>query len=259
VIPLASKIRIVLVGTTHPGNIGATARAMKTMGLSQLYLVRPKQFPCAEATARASGADDLLARARVSAHLDHALADCTLVCGASARSRTIAWPALEARACAAAVVSEALQGSVAVVFGPEHSGLSNEDLERCHYLVQIPTDPDYRSLNLAAAVQLVCYEIFLAARGETPPTDAGASLYATADEMERFYHELERALTSSGFLDPSNPRKLMRRLRRLFNRARPDKQEYNILRGMLRALTPAGDGAGPERGPSGTDSAEETE
>jgi tRNA (cytidine32/uridine32-2'-O)-methyltransferase len=217
---------------------------MKTMGLEQLYLVNPKLYPSAEATARASGADDVLFRAKVCASLEQALAGCSLVCGTSARSRTIRWAELEVRACAELVVEEATHSQVAIVFGREHSGLTNAELERCHYLVRIPTAPAYSSLNLAAAVQVVCYELLMAMR-ETltvppkailQPTSKATGEPATAEEMERFYEHLEQVLVKSEFLDPANPRKLLRRLRRLFNRARPDKTELNILRGILAAL-----------------------
>ena len=153
-----ANIRVVLVGTTHPGNIGAAARAMKNMCLEHLWLVQPKIFPHAEATARASGADDVLARARVVETLEEALQECVLVVGASARQRTIPWPELDPRACAAAVWNKATHGPVALVFGRENSGLSNAELERCHYLVHIPANPDYSSLNLAAVVQVLTYE-----------------------------------------------------------------------------------------------------
>lgn len=232
-------VRIVLVGTTHPGNIGASARAMKNMGLEQLWLVAPRCFPHAEAIARASGAEDVLAAARVVATLDEALADCRFVAGASARPRTIELETLEPRACAARLVSENRTGDVAVVFGPEKSGLSNEDLDRCRVLLGIPAEPAFSSLNLAMAVQVVCYELRLAAAnpaaGAVPTREVPLASQA---ELERFYAHLEQVLGASGFLDPANPRYLMRRLRRLFARAEPDMNEINILRGILAALDP---------------------
>jgi tRNA (cytidine32/uridine32-2'-O)-methyltransferase len=228
------RIRFVLVNTSHPGNIGAAARAMKTMGLRQLYLVNPKTPLNAEATARASGANDVLVAATVCHKLDEALGDCVLICGTSARSRHLPWPQLEPREAAREVARQAGCGAVAVVFGGEHSGLSNTELERCHFLVSIPTGEEYRSLNLAAAVQVIAYEILLAARvpmtGEGPHAD-----YATAQEMEQLYAHLRKTLVSIGFLDPANPRHLMRRLKRLLVRARPDKVEVSILRGILTA------------------------
>ncbi len=230
--------RIVLVGTTHPGNIGAVARAMKNMGLSQLALVAPRYFPHADATARASGAEDLLEAAVVTGTLAEALHGCRFVAGASARARTIGWPTLAPRECAERLVTESGQGDVAVVFGPEKSGLTNEDLDRCQVLLSIPADPAFSSLNLAMAVQIVCYELRLARAGKpvTPPSREVP--LAKSEDLERFYAHLEQVLTASGFLDPDNPRFLMRRLRRLFTRAEPDQNEINILRGILASLEP---------------------
>ena len=158
---MLSNIRIVLVHTSHPGNIGATARAMKNMRLEQLVLVQPAQFPSAEATARASGADDLLARARCCATLDEAVADCALVIGASARLRSVRWQEFDPRACAQEVLQASAHAPVALVFGREQSGLTNEELERCHALVHIPSNPEYASLNLAQAVQVLAYEVHM--------------------------------------------------------------------------------------------------
>lgn len=226
--------RIVLIGTSHPGNIGAAARAMKTMGLATLYLVAPQQFPSAEATARASGADDLLAAARRVDTLDEAIADAVLVIGASARSRSLPIPTLDPRAGARLIAGQADPHRVAVLFGNEQSGLSNAELDRCHYLVQIPANPAYASLNLAAAVQIICYELRLLA-GEDRVGDGEAIDYAPAEQVEQFYAHLEQTLIELEFLDPANPRQLMRRLRRLFNRVRLDRNEVNILRGILTA------------------------
>ncbi len=230
-----SNIRIVLIDTSHPGNIGATARAMKTMSLERLYLVRPGHFPSAEATARASGADDLLAAAVVCDSLDEALAGCRLVVGTSDRQRNLPWPFLTPRQCAARLRAESHHGDVAIVFGREHSGMTNEELERCHALVTIPTNPGFSSLNLAAAVQVIAYELKLT-EDDGPVHEEEARDLATADEMASFYDHLERTLTEIGFLDPNHPRMLMRRLRRLFNRAEPDRTELNILRGILSAV-----------------------
>lgn len=233
--------RIVLVNTTHPGNIGAVARAMKNMGLRKLYLVDPKIFPSAEATARASGADDVLADAVVCNWLDQALTDCPLVIGASARARAIECPRLTPRECAALVLSRAHVGPAAVLFGREHSGLSNAELDRCHFQLHIPVDPQFPSLNLAAAVQIFAYELFVALAGGVLETrDAGAAVPAA--EMERFYQHLEQILIEIGFLDPAKPRHLMRRLRRLYNRAQLDQNEMNILRGILTAVHTRCDG-----------------
>jgi TrmH family RNA methyltransferase len=229
-----SHIRIVLVNTTHPGNIGAAARAMKNMGLRNLALVEPKTFPSAEAVARASGANDILAGARVCRELAAAIADCPLVIGASARSRTIPWPRLEPRECAELVTGSS--AGTAILFGREHSGLTNEELERCHYLLHIPCDPTFSSLNLAAAVQVVAYEIFLAARRD-PPAERSMSPLATAAQMESFYGHLEETLHAIRFLhEKKSSPSLMRRLRRLFNRARLEQKEIHILRGILNAV-----------------------
>jgi tRNA (cytidine32/uridine32-2'-O)-methyltransferase len=230
------NIRFVLVETTHPGNIGAVARSMKTMGLSRLHLVRPKSLPNAEAVARASGADDLLAAATVHEDLVSALHGCRLVIGSSARLRTVEWPLLEPPDCAGRLVAEAENGEVALLLGRESSGLTNDELARCHYLVHIPTDPGFRSLNVAAAAQIFAYEILRTSRGsagqhirETPRD------LATAEAMEGFYAHLAQTLVDTGFSDPAQSHKLLRRLRRLFNRARPDRVELNILRGILSA------------------------
>ncbi len=231
-----SNIRIVLVETTHPGNIGATARAMKNMGLERLCLVRPARFPHADASARASGADDLLAGAERCEGLDQALAGCSLVFGASARQRTIRWPQLDPRQAAERVSELGDDLEVAFLFGREHSGLTNEELERCHYLLHIPANPEFSSLNLAAAVQVVCYELRMtlleAARQQC---DQGEQPLATAEELADFYRHLEQMMIDIDFLDPDNPRQLMRRLRRLFNRSHLDRMEVNILRGIFSA------------------------
>jgi TrmH family RNA methyltransferase len=238
-------VRIILVGTTHPGNIGAAARAMKNMGLHDLVLVNPKHFPHDDATARASGAEDLLHAARVVGSLDEALGDCVYVAGASARSRTIGWPSMPPRECAHKLLQESHSGTVAAVFGPEKAGLTNEDIDRCHTLLTIPTEPGFSSLNLGMAVQVVCYELRVATIGGDCDNREPEVHPATGEELELFYTHLEQVLMDGGFLDPENPRHLMRRLRRLFVKANPDQNEINILRGMLSALDPkAGHGAG---------------
>jgi tRNA (cytidine32/uridine32-2'-O)-methyltransferase len=232
-------VRIVLVGTTHPGNIGAAARAMKTMGLHELVLVAPKRFPDPEASARASGADDVLERARIVETLPDAIADCGFVAASTARLRGMRWPVEDPRHAAASIWRAVPQAPAAVVFGPEHSGLTNDDLARCNLLIHIPTHPDYGSLNLAMAVQVICYELRMAQselriqadeqRDERP---------ATASELEGFYLELERLLTDARFLHPDHPHQLKLKLRRLFARAELDANEINILRGALSALDP---------------------
>jgi TrmH family RNA methyltransferase len=231
-------VRVVLVDTSHPGNIGAAARAMKTMCLERLVLVRPAAHPSAEASARASGAADILHRARVCGMLEEAIAGCGYVVGASARQRSLPWPLLAPRACAERVVAEAGSGDVAILFGNEQSGLSNEELKHCHALVQIPTNPGYGSLNLAMAVQVLAYEVMVAACGEAGLPAAREAPLARAEDLDYFFAHLERALAQSGFLNPANPRHLMQRLRRLFNRAELDENELNILRGILTALAP---------------------
>lgn len=232
------NIRIILLGTSHPGNIGAVARAMKNMGLRDLVLVEPWHFPHPDATARASGADDVLTSARVVETLDEAIADCVFVAGASARSRSIGWPSLMPRECAAKLLQESSKGTVAILFGPEKAGLTNEHLDRCNTLLTIPTDPAFGSLNLAMAVQIMTYELRVTAgAGNIPEADNEVPL-ASGAELEYFFKHLEQVLTDSGFLNPDNPRHLMRRLRRLYVRAEPDKNEINILRGMLAALDP---------------------
>lgn len=229
-------IRIVLVGTTHPGNIGAVARAMKNMGIHDLALVSPRYFPHEEATARASGASDILDNARLFKTLADAVSDCVYVAGASARSRTINWPCMGPRDCAERMIRESAYGTVAAVFGPEKSGLQNDDLDLCHTLLTIPTDPGFSSLNLAMAVQVLTYELRVAGTLQQGPAFETEAPPATGEEMEHFYAHLEGVLEDVGFLDPANPRHLMRRLRRLFIRARPDRNEINILRGILAAV-----------------------
>jgi TrmH family RNA methyltransferase len=239
------RIRVVLVNTSHPGNIGAVARAMKNMGLQQLSLVQPAAFPSAEATARASGADDILARAQIVGSLQEAVVDCALVVGASARLRTIRWPTLDPKACAERMIDVAARDQVALVMGRERTGLTNAELEHCHYLVHIPANPDYTSLNVAAATQVLVYELRMAALAQADALDThwrSDHPFATNEDLERLYAHFETALTQLGFLDPDNPRQLMRRLRRLFNRTQLDRMEVNILRGILAAAEKGGKG-----------------
>ncbi|MCU7936584.1 MAG: RNA methyltransferase [Candidatus Thiodiazotropha sp. (ex Dulcina madagascariensis)] len=233
---MLNNIRIVLVDTSHPGNIGAAARAMKNMCLQQLYLVAPQQFPHQEASSRASGAGDLLDCARVVDSLDEALQGCRLVVGTSARARSVAWPVISSAEAAVKLVAEAAQGDVALVFGRERSGLSNSELDRCTFLVHIPTNQAYSSLNLGAAVQVLAYEIHLAhLRGQDKASEHPRDL-ATAEMLQGFHEHLAQALDDVGFTDPKQSDKLLRRLRGLFQRARPDKDEINILRGILSAM-----------------------
>jgi tRNA (cytidine32/uridine32-2'-O)-methyltransferase len=229
-------IRIVLVATTHPGNIGAAARAMKTMGLARLVLVAPRHFPHPEAAALAAGADDVLAAASVVPDLDAALAGCALVFGCTPRPRSVPMPELGPREAAPWAVADAVSGAVAIVFGTESSGLSNEQVQRCHAAVNIPADPAYDSLNLAQAVQVLCYELRCAAlaRPAAPPTaPSRAEPPATVEDMEGLFGHLDRTLFEIDFLKGRGSANLMRRLRRLFLRARPTRREVMVLRGIL--------------------------
>jgi len=230
-----SHIRIVLSHTSHPGNIGATARAMKTMGIASLYLVNPKRFPDAEADARASGAADVLQSARVCASLSEALQGTVHALAVSARRRELAHASTDARSAAQELIALARQGEVALVFGTEMSGLTNEEILQCRAVAHIPTDPACSSLNLAAAVQVMAYEARLAALGASLPALAEAEP-ARHEDVENFYVHLEQSLLASGFLDPANPKRLLPRLRRLFGRARLEQEEVNILRGVLNSF-----------------------
>lgn len=235
---MLENIRIILVETSHTGNMGSTARAMKTMGLTNLYLVNPLVQPDSHAIALSAGASDVIGNATMVDSLDKALAGCGLVIGTSARSRTLSWPMVEPRECGERSVQEAEHASVAIVFGRERVGLTNEELQKCHYHLNIPTNPDYGSLNLAMAVQLVSYEIRMAylARQDKSEQKTDEVEYPLADDMERFYHHLERVLNDSGFIRKAHPGQIMNRLRRLFTRARPEMQELNILRGILSSV-----------------------
>ncbi len=229
-------IRIVLVDTTHPGNIGAVARAMKNMALQDLVLVRPSAFPSEEATARASSAGDLLLRARVSDSVEAAIADCGFVIGCTVRERVQHWQVLEPRAAAARIIAESISRPVAVLFGAERIGLTNEELARCHCLLRIPANPEYESLNLAMAVQIVCYELFVACGASLPRAERAVPL-ASAAEMQRLYEHLDEVMKEVDFTDRTQAGvHLMGRLQRLFNRAELDENEVNILRGLLTAI-----------------------
>lgn len=238
---MLDQIRIILVGTTHTGNMGSVARAMKTMGLSRLYLVAPKELPDGQAYALSAGASDILANAKVFDTLKQAIEDCPLVVGSSARSRTLSWPMLEPRDCGILSVSEAASHPVALVFGRESSGLSNEELQLCNYHVCIPANPEYSSLNLAMAVQIVTYEVRMAwlqsqlqQQQDAAPVDEVA--YPTNEQMQSFYQHLEDTLNDTGFIIKQHPGVVMTKLKRLFTRARPEDAEYNILRGILSSM-----------------------
>jgi tRNA (cytidine32/uridine32-2'-O)-methyltransferase len=233
------NIRIVLVATSHPGNIGGAARAMKNMGLEQLVLVKPKVWPAKEAISMAASALDILDNAIVVETMEEAVADCHLVYGTSARLRNMPIPLLDPPACAEKIVAEMAEKKVALVFGREISGLSNAELHLCHYHVNIPVNPDYTSLNLAAAVMVLAYEL-----RKTGLHQAGQPLVKTTEwdkepatmaELDLYLSHLEQVLIKLDFHKPENPRQLMRRLRRLYQRIQPDKMEINILRGILTA------------------------
>jgi tRNA (cytidine32/uridine32-2'-O)-methyltransferase len=233
--PLLDRVRAVLVETQHPGNIGGAARALRTMGLSDLVLVRPRRYPDPQAEWRAAGGVDVLRAARVVDTLDAAIGDCGFVVGTSARSRRIPWPVASPQDAAARIVAEAAGRPVAILFGREASGLLNEELQRCHLHLQIDANPDYPSLNLAMAVQVVAYEIRRAAAGPQS-TEAWDRLPATAADVEGLMAHLESVLVEVGFLDPANPGQTMTRLRRLLARIHPDDTEVKMLRGILTEI-----------------------
>lgn len=232
------KVTVVLVNTSHPGNIGACARAMKNMGISRLALVQPADFPSGVAVGRAVSALDILENATVVESLEAAITDCALVIGASARSRKIPWPMLSPAQLGVKVVRELEMNKVALVFGREDSGLNNDELQLCHFHVQIPADENYSSLNLAAAVMVICYELRKAGLDRKGIKDTAEDEFwdqekATVKQVEHFYQHLERVMIAIDFHDPENPRQLMQRMRRLFSRIRIDVMEMNILRGIL--------------------------
>ncbi len=234
------NIRIVLVETSHTGNMGSTARAMKTMGLSNLYLVNPLVKPDSQAISLAAGASDVIGNATIVDTLDEALAGCSLVVGTSARSRTLPWPMLEPRECGEKSAKTAETAPVALVFGRERVGLTNEELQKCNYHVCIPANPEYSSLNLAMAVQIIAYEVRVAylalQEAGKPQVEYEEPPYPLVDDLERFYQHLEQTLLQTGFIRQSHPGQVMSKLRRLFTRARPESQELNILRGILTSI-----------------------
>lgn len=258
---MLDKIRVVLVNTSHPGNIGGAARAMMNMGLSRLVLVQPQKFPSGEAVARASGAVGILNNARVVDTLEQALEGSHVVFGTSARIRYISLPTVDPRGCAEQSLKQIQQDSdceIAIVFGREHAGLTNEELQQCHYRVQVPTNPNFSSLNLATAVQVVAYELRMQWLGLTEqasglehqaPEDLPESeKLASHDELERLFEHLEQALIDIEFLDPAKPKLLMSRLRRLYGKAHLQKSEVNILRGILTETQKAARGELISRG-----------
>jgi tRNA (cytidine32/uridine32-2'-O)-methyltransferase len=260
-VSLLDRVRIVLVNTSDCRNIGSAARAMKTMGLSQLVLVDPIEMPNGQAQALAAGATDVLSNAKVVSSLSEAIDDCGLVVGTSARSRTLPWPMLEPRGCGEKMITEAGEYPVALVFGRESSGLTNDELQLCHFHVQIPANPDYSSLNLAMAVQTLSYEIrtsYLLSLDEDKQEHSTGNgtyigknslgnkkfnaksedneLYPVTEETERFYQHFDNALKATGFIGDKHPGLVMTKLRRLFNRARPDVKEIKMMRGILASI-----------------------
>lgn len=232
---MLSTIRIILVNPKHPGNIGAAARAMKTMGLRELYLLQPENFPSPQAIARAVGADDILNSATVVSNFEQALEGCHLVFGTSARSRSLEKPEITPGECAAQIINAGQAHKCAILFGRERVGLYNEELSLCHQHIVIPANEEFSSLNLASAVQIIAYELRLKAlAGMVNPKEQRQ--LAPQDQVLGFYTHLEQTLTGIGFIDPKQPKLLMQRLHRLFNRSALDSKEINILRGMLSKI-----------------------
>ena len=226
-----SKIKFILFEPSHPGNVGAAARAIKTMGFDNLCLINPTEHPHPEARARSTGALDVLLDAEVCGNLQDAIKGCGLIIGTTSRARRISVPITNIRETAPGIVAEAEEKPVAVIFGPETSGLINEQVDCCNQLVNIPSVESYKSLNLAMAVQIVAYELRVAS--QALPSEIRARALASNEDIELFYNHLNQVLLETGFLDPKNPKQLMRRLRRLFNRAQMDENEINIMRGIL--------------------------
>lgn len=231
-----SSVRVVLVATSHPGNIGSTARAMKTMGLTSLYLVKPKSFPDYKANEMAAGSDDILQNAIVVETMEEALAGCQLILATSARPRGLALQGLLPSEAAKLVCEKSDETQVALVFGREHAGLTNEELLKCHYHIHIPSNPDYSSLNLAQAVQIIAYELRMMLLAPKAEVASKADAEATAEQVEQFYDHLKEVLIEIQFLKASNPRRLMQRVRRLFNRVQLEQMEVSILRGILSQI-----------------------
>ncbi|MCP3852607.1 MAG: RNA methyltransferase [Gammaproteobacteria bacterium] len=229
------NIRIVMINTSHPGNIGAAARVMKNMGLERLYLVNPKEFPNYEATAMASGADDLLSKAIVCSSFEEALEGCQLVLGTTARERKIQHEFIDGREAGTLSVQESSQHEVALVFGRERTGLTNDEIGLCHKLINIPTNPDYSSLNVASAVQIVSYEVMMALRAleDSEEEIEDVEEFSSSENIERFYEHLQQTLIDIDFLNLKQSPQLMPKLRHIYNRIRLKQEEVNILRGIL--------------------------
>ncbi|MEZ8103244.1 tRNA (cytosine(32)/uridine(32)-2'-O)-methyltransferase TrmJ [Vibrio bivalvicida] len=235
---MLNNVKVVLVGTSHSGNIGSAARAMKVMGLSNLVLVDPQCSIDEQTLALAAGAADIAQNAQVVSTLAEAVEDCALVVGSSARSRTLEWPMLEPRECGQKFVEEGQSAPVALVFGRERTGLTNDELQTCHYHVCIPANPEYSSLNLAMAVQTLSYEIRMAylEREQSLYEPQDVIEYPRHKELELFFAHLEKVAKQTQFISEEQPGKVMNKLRRMFNRARPESQELNILRGILTSI-----------------------
>lgn len=234
------NIKIVLVETSHTGNMGSAARAMKTMGLTNLCLVNPIIKPDSQSISLAAGASDIIKNAHICSSLAQAIADCNLVIGTSARSRSLQWPNLTPKVCADKIVQQALNSKVALVFGRERVGLTNDELQKCDYHVSIPANPDYSSLNLAMSVQVLCYEIRMSMLNTqdltSNPIEVAEVDFPTNADIERFYQHLQQTLLNTGFINANHPGQVMGRLRRLFTRAHVEQQELNILRGILTSI-----------------------
>jgi tRNA (cytidine32/uridine32-2'-O)-methyltransferase len=243
-----NSIRIILVATSHPGNIGSTARAMKTMGLNNLYLVKPKSFPDHKADELSAGAEDVLKKAIVTQTLDEALVGCQLIFATSARPRGLSLPGFLPASSAEFICEQADTTQIAIVFGREDSGLSNEELLKCHYHINIPSNPDYSSLNLAQAVQIIAYELRMKILSPEAKVSLKQEEYATAEEIEQFYEHLKEVFIQTKFLTTSKPRRLMERVRRMFNRVNLEKMEVSILRGMLSQVQKSLERAGIREG-----------
>lgn len=237
---MLDSIRIILVNTSHPGNIGAAARAIKTMGLSDLYLVNPKVFPAELAVAMSSGADDILAKATVVSSIEEALRGSTLIIGTSARSRSIPWPRLTPKESSEKIIAHLqsqIESQVALVFGEERSGLPNEILQLCHYHLTIPTNPHFSSLNLASSVQVIAYECYQAwLAQEHQVVEENHDSLPPAEEMQRLFTVMERVLIKMGFLNPKAPRQLLARLHRFFLRTQIETMEMAIFRGIFAKM-----------------------
>lgn len=235
---MLENIRIVMVHTSHPGNIGAAARAMKNMDLNQLYLVSPEDFPSSESSLRATHAVDIVNQAVVTSTLEEAIADCGLVIGTSARDRTMNWEVESPRQMALSALSASAHSQVAIVFGRERTGLTNEELALCHKRVHIPTNPDFSSLNVAAAIQVICYELYQKAQENVVPDSVkaeGDDRIATAAQIQTYHQHLSDVMTEVEFFGSNNPEKVLRRLQLFINRAQPTRRELNILHGILTA------------------------